>query len=109
MQHAVDSEAFGRLVRGWRITAGMRTVAHAVDALASRNVDVSERTFAAMERGEQRPTLSFAVAFAAVFGAPGGLLYFLPAVREDLRDKLMENISAETLSRIAASSRLPPT
>jgi len=76
---------FGRLLRGARIICGHDTVASAVAAMEeSTGVGISERTFYALERGEQEPTVTQYIALVMAFPTPGNASYWDACLRDDV-------------------------
>lgn len=87
----VDRVQMGRLFRAARILAGHDRVEDAVRAVkAATGLQVSSRTWYALERGEQPVTMDQMLAAAITFRPPTGVGFFRDAVRDDVKKYLAE-------------------
>ncbi|MFZ5852287.1 MAG: helix-turn-helix domain-containing protein [Actinomycetota bacterium] len=86
----LDATTFGRLARAARIMAGYDRQQEAAEAFNGlRDFTISVRTLGAVERGEVVPTVEFLMAATAVYNPPGGLAYWVAAVRDDMRQLVL--------------------
>lgn len=84
----VDPVIYGRNLRAARILAGYDRVTDFMEAMLRKTgVHVSDRTAYAIERGEQLPTIDFFMAAILTLHPPGGVEYFLRAMRADMADE----------------------
>lgn len=109
----VDLRAFGRRLRSARILAGYDTVALAALAIFElTGVSISDRTFYAIERGEQMPSLEQFMAFTITFKPPYMWQYWNPAfptlvLEHEVHDlhELPQKVDKETEVGLPADGR----
>lgn len=85
----IDSQDLGRRVRAARVLAGIENIGVVTEAIGDLGIVVSDRTLYAIERGEQPVAYDLLVALINILQPPGGLRFFNPAIREDLREQLI--------------------
>lgn len=85
----IESKRLGQLMRAAHIAAGYATAHDAAAALAAARSHVfTERMLGSLERGETTCTVEFLLTFVLLMNPPGGLAFFGPACRADVRDYL---------------------
>lgn len=85
----IDKVAFGRRLRAQRILQGFDRVGQLTYILRSRyGIDVSDRSIYAIERGEQMAGMDFFLGACAALGVHPS--YFMPAMRHDVGDLLVQ-------------------
>ena len=87
----MDPVIYGRRLRAARIMAGYDRVSDLVEAVNRKTgVLVSDRTAYAIERGEQPPSVDFFMAVILTLHPPGGVAYFLNAMRSEFLDEYIK-------------------
>jgi transcriptional regulator with XRE-family HTH domain len=87
----LNESHFGRLARAARIAAGYPTTLAGAQALTRFGLNISDRSLAALERGELKPTVAMLAGLTTVYRPPGRMAYFIPSMRQDIQDYLTED------------------
>lgn len=87
--NVIDKVILGRRLRALRILSGFDRATELTAILRSKyGIDISDRTVYAIERGEQMPHIDFYIAALDLMKPEGGTLYFLPAIRGDVSERM---------------------
>ena len=87
-QPLIDPHEMGKCLRAARILAGYERVSDLVKELDAIGVPLSARSLYAIERGQQLPHMDQFIGLAMVLKPPGGLAFFLQAIRPDMQPRL---------------------
>lgn len=87
--YIIDAKVFGERLKGARYSAGYNRMPELANAIEDKfGVSISSPTLYKYEAGRSVPSLEAFLLLVAVLEPPGGMHYFLRAIRKDVAESV---------------------